>query len=217
MSTTIYPGDSSPIYSTDASRPMGRPMLPVESRQRLGAWLFLGSLLIFFLSTILFYGIVAYARRGDIQSNHPLPQSLLISTACLLVISVMVHLATRAIRRDRFVKTRRLLLISGVASMVFMGVQAQAMQTMLNGAASFNGLGHGLIGMVFVLAVLHALHVIGGIFSLFIVALRSGEGIYDHEKHFAVDFAAHYWHFLDLVWLCMLAAFYVTTGGFAAV
>jgi len=39
-------------------------------------------------------------------------------------------------------------------------------------------------------------------------------GKYDHERYWPVEFSAHYWHFLDLVWLCMLAVFMMTTGGF---
>ena len=68
--------------------------------------------------------------------------------------------------------------------------------------------------MVVVLAILHALHVLGGIFALGIVSVRTAMGQYDHERHWPVDFAAHYWHFLDLVWIVMLTTFWLTTGGF---
>ena len=33
---------------------------------------------------------------------------------------------------------------------------------------------------------------------------------YDHERHWAVDHCASYWHFLDVVWACMLITFIVT-------
>ena len=72
----------------------------------------------------------------------------------------------------------------------------------------------GVVGMVVVLAVLHALHVLGGVVALGLVAVRSLKGRYDHERHWPVDFTAQYWHFLDVVWLCMLAVFWLTTGGF---
>ena len=68
--------------------------------------------------------------------------------------------------------------------------------------------------MVIVLAVLHGLHVAGGVIALGIVAARAAIGRYDHERYWAVDFSALYWHFLDVIWLCMLTAFWWTTGGF---
>ena len=128
----------------------------------------------------------------------------LLSTLCLLVISGLVHMATRAIRREKRLLTSMLLLISGITAVVFMGLQFDAMSEMLQGPAMNNGTGKGVAGMVVVLAILHAVHVAGGVVALTVVAIRSWLGRYDHERHWPVDFAAQYWHFLDVVWLCML-------------
>ena len=194
--------------------PAGEGVLPADRRVQQGGWLFLLSLLIFFLSSILLFAIYAYSRRDDPQNAVPLPGSFLISTICLLVISGLVHAATRTVRRDRFRVTAWLLGISTFAAIVFTVVQCFAMNQMLLGPALFSGTGKGVAGMVVVLAILHALHVLGGIFALGIVGARSMRGVYDHERHWPVDFAAHYWHFLDLVWLCMILTFWLTTGGF---
>ncbi len=191
-----------------------KPVLPVDRRVQQGGWLFLLSLLIFFLSSILLYGMYAYWRRDDPQSQVPLPPAFLISTICLLAISVLVHAATRSVRRDRFTATAWLLGISAAAAIVFTVVQCFAMNKMLLGPATFAGPGRGVAGMVVVLAILHALHVFGGIIALGIVAARSSAGRYDHERHWPVDFAAHYWHFLDIVWVFMIVTFWLTTGGF---
>ena len=61
--------------------------------------------------------------------------------------------------------------------------------------------------MTFVLAMLHALHVVGGMIGMGIVFVRAWQGRYDHESYFAIRFSALYWHFLDVVWLLMLVAF----------
>ena len=195
---------------------MSTYMLPDDRRHHFGGMLFLVSLFVFFVSSILLYGIYAYSRRDDPQSGAELPNSFLISTICLLLISVLVHLATRAIRRDRQSTTSLLLAVSGIAATIFMGVQFIAMSEMLGGDAMREGTGKGVAGMVAVLALLHALHVAGGIISLGIVSVRSFQGKYDHERHWPVDFAAQYWHFLDGVWICMLIAFWFTSGGFSA-
>ncbi len=191
-----------------------KAILPSDKQHHIGGVLFLVSLLVFFLSSILLYGIYAYSRRGDPQSAAPLPSMFLISTACLLVISGLVHAATRAIRREKRLMTSVLLMISGVTAVVFMGLQFDAMSEMFAGPALDAGTGKGVAGMVVVLALLHAAHVAGGVVALTVVAIRSWLGRYDHERHWPVDFAAQYWHFLDVVWLCMLLAFCLTTGGF---
>ena len=189
-------------------------MLPNDRRQRQGGLLFLASLFIFFVSSILLYGIYAYSRREDVQSSVPLPNTFLVSTLCLLLISLLVHLATRTVRRERRATTSILLGTSGFSAVIFMGVQFYAMTELLGSNALDGGTGKGVAGMVVVLAILHALHVAGGVIALGIVSVRSVQGRYDHERHWPIDFAAQYWHFLDGVWVCMLAAFWITTGGF---
>ena len=189
-------------------------LLPSDRRYRQGGWLFLGTLLIFFVSSLLLYAIYAITRQNDVQSSVPLPISFLTSTVCLIGISFLVHGATRAVRRSRLAMTAGLLAVSAVAAVVFMAVQYTSMRGLLTGPAMQGGTGKGVAGMVVVLAFLHALHVAGGVIALGIVSIRAALGKYDRERHWPVDFAAHYWHFLDLVWLCMLATFALTTGGF---
>jgi cytochrome c oxidase subunit 3 len=189
-------------------------ILPSDYRARQGGLLFLGTLSVFFVSSLLLYALYAVSRRDDPFSSAALPAPFLLSTVCLFAISGMLHAATRLVRRDRLAKTTLLLGLSSLAAVVFLAIQMLAMLAMLHGTVAEAGNGRGLVGMVVVLAFLHALHVAGGVIALGIVAVRSALGRYDHERHFAVDFTAQYWHFLDGVWLVMLAAFWFTTGGF---
>jgi cytochrome c oxidase subunit 3 len=189
--------------------------LPTDLRFRQGGWLFLGMLLVFFVSSLLLYAIYAISRQSDPQTAVQLPSSFLTSTLCLIAISVVLHLSTRTVRRSKRLVTAVLLLVAAIMAVVFMLIQYRSMIDLLSGPAMQGGTGKGVAGMVVVLAFLHALHVAGGVVSLGVVGVRAGLGRYDHERYWPVDFAAHYWHFLDLVWLCMLATFAVTTGGIA--
>lgn len=202
------------LFSMPGQMQKPKSILPNDMRQHLGGMLFLVSLLVFFLSSILLYLLYAYWRRDDPQTDVPMPPMFLISTACLLLISVLVHWATRTVRREKRVATSVLLSVSGIAAIAFMGFQFDAMYDLLQGPALQGGTGKGVAGMVVVLAILHALHVAGGVIALGIVSVRSFLGRYDHERHWPVDFAAQYWHFLDVIWICMLVAFCLTTGGF---
>ncbi|NND99404.1 MAG: cytochrome C oxidase subunit III [Pirellulaceae bacterium] len=188
--------------------------LPSDQRYRLGGLIFLLSLLIFFLSSILLYALYAYWRRDDPQRLSELPASFLVSTCCLLLISGLVHAATRAIRRERRQMTTILLGVSALTAIIFMAIQFVSMIQLLTGPGMVAGTSRGVVGMVVVLAFLHAVHVFGGVIALGLVATRSLEGRYDHERHWPVDFAAQYWHFLDLIWIAMLTSFWLTTGGF---
>lgn len=190
--------------------------IPSDARSRLGGLLFLVSLLIFFLASLLLYGLVAWAKPAEMAASLRLPAGLWASTICLLVISGLLHAATRSIRRERRQRTASLVTIAGFSAAFFLWVQFLSMRHMLaDHWASGETRGSGLAGMVVVLAFLHAVHVAGGIVALGFVVIGAVWGRYDHERHWPVAFTAHYWHFLDAVWLCMLGTFWLTTGGFA--
>lgn len=194
---------------------MPAPVQPLPPDRRLwqGAALFLASLFMFFISSIFLYLLYAHWRRETLTATS-LPFSFLTSTVCLLGISLLVHRGTRQVRQDRRYATATSLGLSAALALVFMVIQGLGMYEMLESSEMRASLSRSVGSMVVILAVLHALHVVGGVVALAVVAVRSFEGRYDHERHGAVDFAAAYWHFLDLVWLLMLLAFWGTTDGF---
>jgi cytochrome c oxidase subunit III len=188
--------------------------LPADRRAQQGGFLFLGALLMFFLSSILLYLLYAFVRRDELETAQSLPSSFLLSTGLLLAVSLFLHFATISVRREQRQSAITLLVLSVIGSLGFMGAQGFSLWEVLS-APQFALTPHkGVVGMVIVLAVLHALHVVGGVIALGIVTSRAALGLYDHERHWAVDFAALYWHFLDIVWICMLVAFWGTSGGF---
>ena len=63
---------------------------------------------------------------------------------------------------------------------------------------------------MFVLVLLHALHVLGGMVVLIRVVVRGRNGVYDHEHYQPIRHTAMYWHFLDFVWLVMFFTFLAT-------
>lgn len=188
--------------------------LPVDRRAQQGGLVFLASLLVFFLSSIMLYLMYAYWRRDDPQSGNPLPLSFLASTLCMLGISVLAHLSIIAVRREKRVRLMLLLTSSLLGAILFMGLQLWSLGDIIEQPEYAISPHKGIVGMVIVLAVLHALHVAGGVIALGLVTARAGLGFYDHERFWAIQFTATYWHFLDAIWICMLTSFWMTSGGF---
>ncbi len=63
-------------------------------------------------------------------------------------------------------------------------------------------LGSGIYGSTFfMLTGFHGLHVTIGAIMLTVILLRSLQGHFSAEHHFAFEAAAWYWHFVDVVWL----------------
>ncbi len=180
-----------------------------DAKRAQGAWLLLISLGVFFVSTILLYAIYVVLRMSGNHTVAPfyLPISFIFTTIILIAISTCMSLAVAAVRREAHSDLRRYLVLTMILSLLFFAVQSYGMAVIISRFADDQSPSRSLYGMTFVLAMLHALHVVGGLIALGVVFVRSLHHRYDHESYFAIRFSAMYWHFLDIVWLLMLIAF----------
>jgi len=56
---------------------------------------------------------------------------------------------------------------------------------------------------------LHAFHVLTGIIFLVVIYRNGRKGHYSAERHWPVEAAAVYWHFIDVVWIFFYPALYL--------
>ncbi|MCE9647905.1 MAG: cytochrome c oxidase subunit 3 [Chloroflexi bacterium] len=76
--------------------------------------------------------------------------------------------------------------------------------------ASFGDPANGPMGAVFYMMTgMHAFHVLTGLIFLAVVWNNARKGVYSAEKHWGVEAAAVYWHFVDLVWIIFYPALYL--------
>lgn len=176
-------------------------------------YLFLASLTVFFLASLAIYCIIRTQAFQPIQRSYEvlqLPIAFWISTILLVVISVFLQFASWMVHRERQNEFRRWLLWAWSASIVFVFLQAIGLDQLLTHHFTQSDGSTKAYGMSFALASIHALHVLGGMVFLAFVIFQSFRNKYDHERHWAVDHCAAYWHFLDIVWFSMLIVFVIT-------
>lgn len=128
-----------------------------------------------------------------------------INTAILLSSSLVVHQADIAVKKNN-IPGLRLWFLATVA----MGATFLAGQLYEYNHLEF-GLKSNLFGSTFyVLTGFHGLHVLAGLILMAIVLWRSRKpGHYSSEKHFGVEAAEIYWHFVDGVWVILFTLLYV--------
>ncbi len=166
----------------------------------LGMGIFIVSLSILFAALIVGYVVVRYNSPQWRPANTPaLPWGLWISTGLLLACSVLVQRALIMIRRDEGDKTKRALFLALVLGIAFLLNQTVNWTEMVMQNLSMY---KGFFGFMFyALTGLHALHVLGGIGQLWVVARRAARNAYSADEHTGVTVSVMYWHFLDAVWL----------------
>jgi cytochrome c oxidase subunit 3 len=78
--------------------------------------------------------------------------------------------------------------------------------------ASF-GFKGSIYGATFFMATgFHGFHVLVGTIFLLVCLMRANAGHFTQKQHLGFEFAAWYWHFVDVVWLFLFAAIYVWGG-----
>lgn len=177
-----------------------------------GMWLFLASLAMLFLSSMVGYVIIRLTGRTQPELfSISLPGWLWLSTVVVMAGSVTIHWALSAIRRERQAETLRWLWVTLGLAVLFCVVQTPGMISLLSshGAGQSAETPNHLYGLIFFLILVHALHVVGGVVGLIFVTWKAGRGAYDHEHYVGIRHSAMYWHFLDGVWLVMFATMLV--------
>ncbi|HEV2558992.1 MAG TPA: cytochrome c oxidase subunit 3 [Microvirga sp.] len=92
---------------------------------------------------------------------------------------------------------------------VGLGVIFTALQAYEYSHAAF-GFSGNIYGATFFMATgFHGAHVIIGTIFLAVCLLRAYQGHFTPQQHLGFEFAAWYWHFVDVVWLFLFAAIYV--------
>lgn len=195
------------------------PPLPAGTAA-LGMRLFLISLFMLFGAAMVGYAFIRMTggqmpSHGSFRSSPPpgslhFPRLLWLSTALVICVSFTMSRTVSAVRREKQHQFRIWLSISLALAIAFLLVQAPAMAALLIEHQRLRAAGLFLYGLVFMLILLHALHVAGGMFALVRISFRAHHGAYDHEHYQPVRHTAWYWHFLDVIWILMFATFLLT-------
>jgi len=100
-------------------------------------------------------------------------------------------------------------LVWGLALTIVLGVLFTVVQALEYSTAGFQYSGN-LYGATFFMATgFHGFHVIIGTIFLIVCLIRANLGQFSPQKHLGFEFAAWYWHFVDVVWLFLFASIYV--------
>ncbi len=170
---------------------------------RLGLWLFL-------LSDAFVFGGLAAARFNLLGMTRPnLNQILgLIVTSVLLLSSFFMNRAETAMAHgDRRTFATSLIATLVLAIAFLIGVVGVEWPSAIHEgiAPSANAAG----AVFFMMTGMHAFHVLTGVLFLLIILRNGLRGLYSAERHRAVEAAAVYWHFVDVVWIFFYPALYL--------
>ena len=199
----------------------------VQMHHRYGMIMFIASEVMFFVAWFWAYFDAAfYANeaiqysRTELTGGHWPPKGIavfnpwelpLFNTLILLTSGTTVTWAHHALLHDD-----RDGLKKGLWLTVLLGALFSCVQVFEYSHAAFKFSGH-IYGATFFMATgFHGFHVLVGTIFLAICLIRAYKGEMTSKQHLGFEFAAWYWHFVDVVWLFLFAAIYVWGSNWGA-
>lgn len=197
----------------DSEAPFDRATMHVPGAGTLSMYLLVAALSVLFLASIAAFVIVRIMTQGQTGWPPPgfpaMPHTLWLSTIVILACSGTMHWAIMSIQRDNFSGLTRALAITLGLAIAFMGLQFFNWWEIISAAGPKVFTGGVYMGGFFVLTLMHALHVIGGIIPLVMVLLKSIKHRYSRNYFAGLRYCAIYWHFLDAVWVGVFVVIYL--------
>jgi cytochrome c oxidase subunit 3 len=192
----------------------------VQLHHRYGMIMFIASEVMFFVAWFwaffdasLFPGETIQYARTQVTGGHWPPKGIevfdpwhlpLLNTMILLTSGTTVTWAHHALLHNDRNGLKYGLLLTIVLGVLFTTVQAYEYS---HAAFSFAG---NIYGATFFMATgFHGFHVIIGTIFLAVCLLRAYRGDFTPKQHLGFEFAAWYWHFVDVVWLFLFSCVYV--------
>lgn len=172
----------------------------------------LGSTVIFL--TLSFVYLTTLGKATDLKLMH-LPKAFTLSTLLMLFSSYSISLSLKAFKNDSFNNLLKALLFTLTLSLFFCVSQFFGWKSLYDSGfflSTTNG-----VAYLYVITGLHFLHVAGGLGLLTYVTYKCYNrslDIVDSLLYFSnsmelvkLELLCIFWHFIDLVWLCVFLMF----------
>jgi len=163
--------------------------------------------------TMMFAGLtsayVVSQSRADWLKNFELPSAFFASTIAILGCSVTFHLAKKAIQKDEKSKTTTFLLATLALGIAFVILQFVGFGQIVENGYYFTGSASSITTtFLYIVVVVHLLHLAGGMISLLIIIYNQFKQKYNSTQTLGIELGAMYWHFLDFLWLYLFLFLY---------
>lgn len=156
------------------------------------------------------YGYIAYSAKQWPPAGTPEIHLLIpaLGTIILVSSSLTCELGHKALLANRRSACKSWLMLTLLLGVAFLGLQGYEWGLLMNYAAFTPQ--SGVIGTLFYLITgFHGAHVITGLLLLTLVYARLELGSLDRKRHFSLNAASWYWHFVDVIWIFVFLFLYV--------
>ncbi|HSZ87121.1 MAG TPA: heme-copper oxidase subunit III [Puia sp.] len=165
-------------------------------------WIGIGSIIMMFAGLTSAY-IVKRDQPG--WTTFDIPRSFWYSTFVILISSLTMQIALKSFIERQMQKYKRLISITVFLGILFIVLQWISFRQIWNSGVTFKGSGAGQF--LYVIAGLHALHVLGGIIALMVTFIKAFAAKRRNYSSVPLEVVTTYWHFVDVLWIYLFIFF----------
>ena len=152
---------------------------------------------------------VVSSSRPDWLKDFVLPNAFIVSTIVILLSSISFILAKNALKKDQRKATMLWLFITLILGIVFIFNQFSGFQQIIDLGYNFTGpTSNVTMSYIYLIAVVHILHVVVGLICLLVVIYNHFKQKYNSSKMLGFELAATFWHFIDILWVYLFFFLY---------
>jgi cytochrome c oxidase subunit 3 len=165
-------------------------------------WVAIASIIMMFAGLTSAYIVKSKQANWEVVET---PTYFLYSTALIIISSLTIQGAVRSFKQRNMRQYRSLLFVTLVLGLGFLLLQWLGFSWLWENGVRFQGSGAGQF--LYIIAGLHALHVVGGIIALLVVLIKAWIGRTKVYNSVGVEVLSTYWHFVDVLWVYLLIFF----------
>ncbi len=165
-------------------------------------WVAISSIIMMFAGFTSAY-IVKREQPG--WTTFLIPQAFWYSTAVILLSSLTIQMARQSFKQRQMLRYRNLLTGTVVLGIGFIALQFLGFRQIWKSGVTLQGSGAGQF--LYVIAGLHALHVLGGVITLTVMFFKAFSARVRSYDSVPIEVVSTYWHFVDLLWIYLFIFF----------
>ena len=143
-------------------------------------------------------------KRPDWESQLELPEAFSWSTLVIVLSSLCLIGAFRALKEQQRKLTSILVVTTFILGTVFIILQLNGFDTIIEQGYYFTGRSSNIrSSYIYILVVLHLVHLAAGMISLSVLLFNQLKGKYSSKDPLGFELASTFWHFVDVLWILL--------------
>ena len=185
----------------------GTPQQKNNRAKKMMLWIGIVSLIMTFGG--LTSAFIVSSTREDWLKDFVLPEAFTYSTILILLSSIVLYVAKKAIIKEQRTLSTSLLLGVFILGVAFIYSQTLGFNQIIDSGYNFTGPTSNItMSYIYIIAVLHIVHVLAALSAITVVVVKHLKQPYTLNNKLGFDLASIFWHFVDILWLYLFFFLY---------